>query len=191
MGDKDFWPYDGAPSESASTLYQFKEGPNATFVESLKAKHNGDTANPQYVTVETSRKKAKAATLLSRSASNIDILKQLFQCNGFSTGSIQNSILFHTHPLMIFAQWCMVLLEWHRQIYEKTAHALWCSAMAILMCLSTLSLTSITGREALPYLKVVKVLPKEELIAKTTLEGTTEMLHGKDTISKTLWSLSH
>jgi hypothetical protein len=62
MGDKDFWPYDGAPSESASTLYQFKEGPNATFVESLKAKHNRDTANPQYVTVETSRKKAKAAT---------------------------------------------------------------------------------------------------------------------------------
>jgi hypothetical protein len=74
------------------------------------------------------------------------------------------------------------LLEWHRRLYEKKAHAQWCSAMAILMCLSTLSLTSVTGRETLLYPKVIKVLPKEELITKTTLEGTTEMLHGKDTV---------
>jgi hypothetical protein len=85
----------------------------------------------------------------------------------------------------------MVLLEWHRRIYKKMAHALWCRAVAILMCLSTLSLTFVTGRETFSYPKVVKVLPKEELITKTMLEGTTEMLHGKDTILKALWSLLH
>jgi hypothetical protein len=77
--------------KSASTPYQFKEGPNAMFVELLKANHDRDTANPQYVTVEMKRKKVKALMSSPVQTSNIDISKQLFRCNGFLTGLIQNS----------------------------------------------------------------------------------------------------
>ena len=56
-----FWPYDTSPEESASTPYAFKQGPNDDFIQSLKVKRGRETGDPQYVSVETSRKKAKLA----------------------------------------------------------------------------------------------------------------------------------